>query len=327
MDTRILTLLREARPDWVSSRVLRQADGVSRVTVSKRVRTLQSLGYRIESSPGKGYRLQEEPQAIVAEDVQARLSGSTLYQHPFVIKTETGSTNDDLKALAEQGAPGGTVVFSERQLQGRGRRGRTWFATPGDALQFSLLLRPPLPPGQGTLIPLLAAAGVHRAFHRLGVQGSGIKWPNDVLLNGKKVCGILCEMSVSLEGIDYALLGMGLNVATPAEAFPEELRPLACSLASSTGADWDRTQVWVTVLQEIEALVHPLWAGDVTAVLDAWREGAVTPGQTVDLTRADGAVVSGLALGVTGEGALRLRMADGTEQVFHSGEVSLRPQR
>ncbi len=298
--------------------------GVSRVTVSKRVRTLQSLGYRIESSPGKGYRLQEEPQAIVAEDVQARLSGSTLYQHPFVIKTETGSTNDDLKALAEQGAPEGTVVFSERQHQGRGRRGRPWFAAPGDALQFSLLLRPPLPPGQGTLIPLLAATAVYRALTSLGICGVGIKWPNDVLIDGKKVCGILCEMSVSLEGIDYALLGMGLNVATRAEDFPEELKPLACSLVSAAGQEWDRSEVWVAILKEIAGLVERLWAGDASAILEGWREGAVTPGQQVNVILSDESVVSGLALGVTREGALRLELQDGSERVFHSGEVSLR---
>lgn len=319
-------MLRSACPEWVSSEHLRQADGVSRVTISKRIKKLQTLGYPVESSPGKGYRLTGEPEPLNAEDLESRLAGIPLYQFPFSLKQETGSTNDDLRVLAEQGAPEGTVLFSERQMEGRGRRGRSWFATAGDALQFSLLLRPPVPPGRGTLIPLLAAAAVYRALTSLGIDGVGIKWPNDVLIDGKKVCGILCEMSVSLEGIDYALLGMGLNVSTAAGDFPAELQESACSLRSATGKTWDRAEVWVRILQETATLVQMLWKGDTESILEEWKEGAVTPGQEVDVTLGDGTVASGKAGGVTPEGALILTLKDGSERVFHSGEVSLRPR-
>lgn len=325
MDARILATLRAATPEWVSSEVLRQHEEVSRMTISKRIRSLQALGYRIESRPSKGYRLLEEPTELDAEDLRLHLSSSTFYQHPFHLKQETGSTNDDLRALAGEGAPEGTVIFSERQLQGRGRRGRVWFAPAGEALQFSVLLRPPIAPGQGTLIPLLTAAAVYRALTALGVPDVGIKWPNDVLIDGKKVCGVLCEMSVSLEGIDYALLGIGLNVTTSTEQFPEELREIACSLASATGKNWNRKEVWVAVLNELETLIRALWNGNRAEILEAWRAGAVTPGQLVDVMLANGSTVTGQATGVTEDGALRLILPDGKEQIFHSGEVSVRP--
>jgi BirA family biotin operon repressor/biotin-[acetyl-CoA-carboxylase] ligase len=324
MDADLLEQLRDSSPEWISGEVLRRQSGVSRVTISKRIAKLQNLGYQIESSTRKGYRLLAEASVLNAEDLEHRLQGSSLYQHPFVIKHETGSTNDDLRALALEGAPEGTVVVSERQFQGRGRRGRSWFAEAGDALLFSILLRPPVPPGQGTLIPLLAATAVYRALCRLGVKDVQIKWPNDVLLCGKKVCGILCEMSVSLEGIEYAMLGLGLNVSTTESRFPEEIREIACSLASATGRSWERPVVLTAVLEEMELLIHALWQGDRDEILEGWREGAVTPGQDITVTLADGSSVQGQALGVNDEGALRLWLPDGTEQVFHSGEVTLR---
>jgi len=325
LDTRLLSLLRESSPGWVSSEVLRQGDGVSRVTISKRVQKLQGLGYKIESSTRKGYRLLGEPNDLHADDLKARLAGTDFYATPFILKQETGSTNDDLRKLAEEGAPEGTVLFSERQREGRGRRGRTWYSQPGDSLLFSILLRPPFPPGQGTLIPLLAATAVYRALTSMGIDNVGIKWPNDVLIEDKKVCGILCEMSVSLEGIEYALLGMGLNVSTPAGDFPEELQSIACSLNSATGKQWDRADVMVQILEDMAHLIQQLWDGDTASILEGWKEGAVTPGQQVDVTLGDGSRVSGQARGVTQEGALVLKLNDGSERVFHSGEVSVRP--
>lgn len=323
--THILDRLRSCPEAWVSGELLGQDAGISRAAVSKRIRKLQSLGYTIESRSRKGYRLMSEPQDLRPEHLAIALRDLSFYQHPFHIHQETGSTNDDVRRLAESGAPEGTVVFSERQEIGRGRRGREWFAAPGEALLFSLLLRPPIPPGQGTLIPLLAATAVYRALRRLGVEDVGIKWPNDVLIGNRKLCGILCEMSVTLEGIEFAILGMGLNVSTPEDRFPEDLRETACSLRSATGSSWDRKQVWVAVLEELEPLIQDLWSGHVESVLQGWREGAVTPGQHIQVTCADGSTVKGEALGVTGEGALRLLKEDGTEQVFHSGEVTLRP--
>ena len=322
--SQLLAALREAQPDWVTSEFLRAREEVSRAAISKRIRKLTDLGYDIESSPRKGYRLLAEPSDLTAADLKGLLASSTMYQHPFELLPETGSTNDVLRVRAEEGAPEGTVVLAERQHQGRGRRGRSWIGEPGDSLLFSVLLRPPVPPGQGTLIPLLAATAVYRALGEMGVEGVGIKWPNDVLIHGRKVCGILCEMSVSLEGIDYAILGMGINVSTDPDSFPEEFREVACSLTSSTGKDFSRRDVWVAILKHLETLVKQLWSGDRAGILEAWREGAVTPGQAVDMHLADGSVVSGTAVGLTEEGALTVDLDDGTRRIFHSGEVSLR---
>jgi BirA family biotin operon repressor/biotin-[acetyl-CoA-carboxylase] ligase len=322
--TRLLAILREARPEWVTSDVLREREAVSRTAISKRIRKLIDLGYQIETRSRKGYRLVEEPSELCAKDVELLLGDSAFYHHPFEIVPEAGSTNSLLRERAEQGAPEGTVVLAERQREGRGRRGRSWEGTPGESLLFSVLLRPSVPPGQGTLIPLLAATAVYRALRELGVQDVGIKWPNDVLIRGRKVCGILCEMSVSMEGIDYAILGMGINVGTETDQFPEAFRDTACSLHSSTGLNWSRREVWVCVLKHLERLLLDFRDGDPQGILEAWKEGAVTLGQQVDVHLADGTTVAGRAVGVNHEGALILELRDGTQRVFHSGEVSLR---
>ena len=324
-ETHLLRALREASPGWVSGQELGREAGVSRAAISKRIRKLLAQGFEVESSPRKGYRLLRADVRLTPGEMARGLATCRFYRHPFHIKEVTQSTNDDLRVLAEQGAPEGTVVFAEVQRAGRGRRGRSWFSRPGDAVQFSLLLRPPIRPGEGTLIPLMAATAVYRTLRNLGVEGVEIKWPNDVLIEGRKVCGILCEMSVSLEGIEYAMLGVGLNVSTPEEAFPPELRDAACSLVSATGKPWSRPQVWLEILKELAPLIDLLWKGEREEILEGWRQGAVSPGQEVELRSANGDVTRGRVQGVNEEGALQLLLPDGTLRTFHSGEVSLRP--
>ena len=323
MKTDVLDMLRAASPEWVSGEVLREPTGVSRAAISKQIKRWVALGYEIESSPRKGYRLKSEPDSLEAEFMKSRLEGTRFAKGEYVHTHVTGSTNDDVRELARRGAPEGSLVVAEVQERGRGRHGRAWFNRAGDSLLVSLLLRPPLTPRQGTLIPLLAAAGIYSALESLGVEGCGIKWPNDVLVDGRKVCGVLCEMSVDMDGIEFALLGIGMNVNTPGGAFPGELQGKACSLASATGRRWSRCEVMEAVLREIDRLAIPTWSGEMGPVMEVWRRGAVTPGKRVHVTRGDGKVFDGVAEDVNEDGALRVRDAEGTAHVLHSGEVTL----
>ncbi|MEX2606175.1 MAG: biotin--[acetyl-CoA-carboxylase] ligase [Kiritimatiellia bacterium] len=323
MNIKLLEALRRAEPEWVSSEVLRQPSGVSRAAISKQIKGLQGLGYEIESSPRKGYRLIRDPDSLRGEVIQAFLHGTRFADGEYVYKEVTGSTNDDIRLLAREGALEGSVVVSEVQEAGRGRRGRPWFGRAGDSLQFSVLLRPPLSPQDSTLLPLLAATAVFRALRRMGVDGVEIKWPNDVLIRGRKVCGILCEMSVDMEGIQYAMLGIGMNVNTPGEQFPRELWEIACSLASETGRSWRRSQVLTDVLRQMETLVEQSWDGDTSGILSGWREGAVTPGQHVHVEMGNGTILQGTAEDVNDQGALLVRDEAGVLHILYSGEVSL----
>lgn len=322
----LLEQLRGAAPGWVSGEVLRQERGVSRMTVSKQVKRLVEAGYEIESSPRKGYRLLREPDGLTEIIMRPRLRHTRFERGRFVHKDATDSTNDDIRAMAREGAPEGSLVVAEIQNQGRGRLGRKWFGRTGDAVQMSLLLRPPLHPREGTLIPLLAAAAVYRALRSMNVPDVGIKWPNDVLIGDRKVCGVLCEMSVDMDRIEFAILGMGLNVNTPLRDFPVELRETACSLRSVTREPWSRARVMEAVLREMDPLLESAWTGRGECVLRAWREGSVTLGRSVEVRNSRGECLRGVAEDVDGTGALLLKDPMGQTHVLHSGEVSLNPR-
>lgn len=323
MNIQLLEKLRQAAPDWVSSEQLRQPSGVSRAAISKQIKGLQVVGYEIESSPRKGYRLLRDPDSLQSEVMLPFLAGTRFAKGPFVFKEVVASTNDDCRQLAAQGVGEGAVVLAEVQEQGRGRRGRRWHGRAGDCLQFSVLLRPPIAARDATLIPLLAATSVARALKKAGVDGVEIKWPNDVLIDGRKLCGVLCEMSVDMEGIQYAMLGIGLNVNTPGEQFPAELRDIACSLASTSGIRWQRGELLVAILKELDAQIDLAWRGQFQQILDDWRASAVTLGKNIEVLMPNGERLKGVAEDVNDQGALLLRDASGKVQALHSGEVSL----
>lgn len=323
MNIDLLKNLRLASPDWVSSEVLRQPSGVSRAAISKQVKALQASGYEIESSPRKGYRLLKDPDRLQPEEIKAKLSGTRFMEGQYIFKEVVESTNDEVKRMAAEGAPEGSLVLAEVQEKGRGRRGRNWFGRAGDSLQFSVLLRPPLRPQDATLIPLLAATSVYRALKNFGVPDIGIKWPNDVLICGRKLCGVLCEMSVDMEGIQYAMLGIGINVNTPEEQFPVEIRETASSLAIETAKVWRRSDLLVEILREMDLQLEKAWRGDAAGVIENWREGALTLGKSIQVQMPDGSVLAGVAEDVNGQGALQLRDEIGKLHILHSGEVSL----
>ncbi len=323
MNINLLDQLRQSASEWVSSEQLRQPSGVSRAAISKQIKGLQALGYEIESSTRKGYRLLKDPDGLQAALIQPQLAGTRFATGRYLYREVVDSTNDEVRKLAVENEGEGSLVVAEVQEKGRGRRGRSWLGRAGDSLQFSVLLRPPLRPQDATLIPLLAATSVYRALKKCGIEGAGIKWPNDVLMGGRKLCGVLCEMSVDMEGIQYAMLGIGLNVNTASDQFPEEIREIASSLASETGRSWRRSDLLVAILKELEAQLTLAWAGDAEAILEGWREGALTPGKRVRVQMPNATVLTGVAVDVNAQGALLLKDDEGTLHTLHSGEVSL----
>jgi BirA family biotin operon repressor/biotin-[acetyl-CoA-carboxylase] ligase len=323
----ILKTLRNADGDWVSGEVLREPFGVSRVAVSKQIRVLRDRGYHIEASTRKGYRLVSEPDGLFAESVLPRLKGTRFAKGEYRALDVTSSTNDDVRAMAEAGAPEGSFATAELQLAGRGRRGRNWFGQKGDSLMISVLLRPPLPPSRCGLLPLMAAACAREALLEMGVEGVGIKWPNDIMLDGRKLAGILCEISSDFEQVSHAVIGIGMNVNTAGDVFPEEVRDLACSLKTVTGRSWPRVEILERVLKKMDAYLNGAWRGDFSGVLRDWRAGAVTPGRHIDVTLPDGSRISGTAVDVDDTGALIFRPDTGGEMHLTAGEVSLGTKR
>lgn len=323
----LLETLREADGAWVSGEKMRERFAVSRMAVSKQIRVLRDRGYGIETSTRKGYRLVSEPDVLFPEAVLPRLKGTRFEQGPYQALEITASTNDEVRTMAEAGAPEGSFVTAELQLAGRGRRGRSWFGKTGDSLMVSILLRPPILPMQCGLLPLLTAVAAREALTDLGVRGVGIKWPNDLILADRKLAGILCEISSDFDSVAHAIIGLGMNVNTLAASFPEEVKDLACSLRTVTGRSWSRALILERFLGKMEVYLSEAWRGDFTRVLSDWRAASVTLGREIEVTMPDGSLVRGVAEDLDVSGALIFRGADGAVKHLTSGEVSLGMRR
>lgn len=308
----------------VSGGELARGLGVSRTAVWKQVRALRRLGYRIEGSPGSGYRLLEGTDLPWPEEVVPRLP-TRILGRPYHFFRELDSTNLELRRLALEGAPEGTTVVADFQRQGRGRRGRSWVAPPGTALHVSVLLRPERPPAEvGRLTLLTALATRHAIEHATGLK-PGIKWPNDLLLDGRKCCGILVETAVQQDQVEFAVVGVGINVNQMEDDFPPELRTAATSLRQALGGPVCRVELLLVLLAALEEVYAAWRAGRDRPLLDAWRAACVHLGQRVRVTGAGGEW-TGVALDVEDDGSLLL-LPDGRREPVRvlAGDVSLRP--
>lgn len=321
MKGRVLQMLREAQGD-LSGAEASDHLGVSRTAVWKAVEALRREGYGIASHPGRGYRLLSTPERLSAREIQARMGN-----HPWaglvrVLET-VDSTNTAAKAQAAQGAPQGTAVLAERQTGGRGRLGRQFDSPSGMGVYLSVVLRPEVEPQR--LLPLtcfVAAALCDAVEEAVGLRPE-IKWTNDLLLGGKKLAGILTELTLEAEShrVQYAVVGAGINCGQREVDFPPVLRETACSLAMA-GRSVDRNALAASMLLHLAGLSRTLLS-DQGAWMRKYRSGCVTIGRQVRVLQS-GACREGLALGVDDQGALLVDFGDGPAQPVQSGEVSIR---
>ena len=236
---------------------------------------------------------------------------------PIEHHARLGSTSDRLKEKAREGAPEWAAVLADEQTGGRGRHGRAWASPPG-GLYLSVLLRPRFAPA--SLIPLAAGVAVVEALGERGVTAE-LKWPNDVLAGGRKIAGILAEASSSSSGLEWVVLGLGVNLVAPPEALPEDLRATTASVLAITGGRLEPAEAAALVLARLTVWYDALRV-DPPSVLRAWRTRAVPWwGRRVEL-RSGGSVVRGVAEDVDQAGALLLTLEDGGRRTFLSGEVS-----
>jgi BirA family biotin operon repressor/biotin-[acetyl-CoA-carboxylase] ligase len=253
-------------------------------------------------------------------DFTARLTTRHLGRH-LVVRAETASTNDDAWDALAQGAPDGTTVIADAQTRGRGRAGRTWHTAPGKGLALSLLLHLGCDVDVVTTLPLVVGLALVQALERLGVT-SQLEWPNDVLLAGRKLAGVLCERRGTASGIDAAVVGVGVNVSHAIDDFAPELRPNAISLALAGSTGVTREQVAAEFLNTLE----PLWVehaeGDPGRALAEWSRRATFWGAAVTVRTAAGAV-RGIARALDRDGALLVEDAAGAMKRIVAGDVDL----
>jgi BirA family biotin operon repressor/biotin-[acetyl-CoA-carboxylase] ligase len=316
----ILGALKEAAAP-LSGEALAAQLGRSRAAIWKQINRLKALGYAIEGSPRRGYRLLGVPDKLLPPEITQGLK-TRYFQGPIHHFETLPSTNDLAKELGSQGAPEGTLVVAESQTRGRGRLGREWESPPGVGLYASLLLRPELPPTELPQITLTTAVAVVRAVGRATGLALGIKWPNDLLVEGKKVGGILTEMETESDQIRYLVVGLGLNVNN--REFPPPLNLTATSLALAAGATFHRPEILRAWLEEFEDLYELFLNRNFGRILEEWRQYNVTLGKKVTV-RQGAREISGFALEVAGDGALLLRQRDGEVIRVTSGEIAPGP--
>lgn len=307
-----------ATPDYISGHEMATLLGVSRNAVWKAVCALREEGCVIEAATNRGYRLLSLSQDLQVTAVQALCHTEQLGQSLMVLPS-VSSTNALLREWAATGAVGGAVVATGHQTAGRGRRGRSFDSAEG-GLYMSVLLRPQNWRGDAGLITSCAAVAVARAIERVCAVDVQIKWVNDLLVGGKKVCGILTEAGLDMETgeLTYAVLGIGINTAC--RAFPSELQDIATSLGNLTGEPCDRNRLLAAILEELEPALLQMESG---AFLEESRRRSCVLGRTVTVHAADGAYEA-QAMDITESGHLLIKRVDGTMTQLHSGEVSVR---
>ena len=319
MKTQILTMLRETE-GYVSGQDICEKCGVSRTAVWKVMNQLKEAGYEIEAVQNKGYRLTYVPDVISIHELKSRRKTSWIGEE-IVYLDHVDSTNTRIKNLAEEGYPNGTLVVADRQEAGRGRRGRTWESPAGNSIYMSLLLKPEVNPNNASMITLVAALALSKAITEVCNVPASIKWPNDIVVNGKKVCGILTEMSAQFDYVNYIVVGVGINVHTP--EFSEELSHMATSLWLETGKHFNRSELIEAVWEAFEHYYEIyLETEDSRNLVKEYNAHLVNMHQMVKVLDPKDPF-DGRAMGITPKGELIVDTWE-SRKLVSSGEVSVR---
>jgi len=320
-DAKILSALR-ANPDGVSGAQMAEQLAISRAAIWSRIEDLRRVGYDIEASPHFGYRLVRSPDALHADDLTARLGKTRVIGRDIQVFEQTTSTNDVIEKLARDGVKEGAVVFAESQTKGRGRLGRKWISPAHKGLWFSILLRPSLRPQEATQLTVASATALRRAIENETGLKPEIKWPNDILIGGKKVAGILTELSAEVDRVKHIILGIGVDVNLDATELPAELRKTATSLKIEAGEMIVRAELAVAILRELDFDYARICGGKFLAVADEWESHCATIGKNVTVLIGD-RKTRGRAESLDDDGALLIRTEHGHLERIIGGDVTL----
>lgn len=326
MKSEILKMLREA-DGYISGQELCEKFGVSRTAVWKVIRQLQEDGYEVEAIRNKGYRIVDSPDVLSKEELES-LMNTKWAGHNIYYYEETDSTNLRIKQLGDEGAEQGTLAVAECQNAGKGRRGRKWESPSGSSIYMSVLLRPKLSPDKASMLTLVMACSVAEGITKcLEQQGEScpdiqIKWPNDIVLNGKKLVGILTEMSTEIDYINHVTIGVGINVNT--DSFPDDIKETATSLKLECGHSVKRAPLIAAIMERLEVNYELfLKTEDLTELMEQYMSLLVNRDRDVLILDPKGNYEAH-ALGINKTGELIVRKSDGTEVAVYAGEVSVR---
>lgn len=315
----LLQLFDRFKDQYVSGALMSQELGVSRTAVWKQIRKLEAAGYEFEASTKLGYRLMYAPEAMnnsfFSDKLRAKRFGSDVSFHEQV-----KSTQDVAREMAEDGAREGTLVIAEEQLGGRGRMGRSWVSPQGKGLWMSMVLRPNVPIHCAPQLTLLTAVALCRSLKRMTELPIGIKWPNDLLVNGKKISGILLESAAEDERLKYIIAGVGLSVNLSEGDYPEELLEKATSLRIQAGRTFSRKVILDDFLLEWETLYDLFLQEGFSPISILWESLSVSLGKRARFVTPQGDL-NGIPVGLEESGAIRVQRDDGTFTSIFSAEM------
>lgn len=320
MREKVLSMLKE-HDEYISGQELSKRLNVSRTAIWKAVNALKAEGYAIESIPNRGYHLTACPDVLISEEIKSLLKTKVLGNKILHYDT-IDSTNNEVKRLAEQGAEEGLIVIAEEQSAGRGRRGRSWSSPSGCGIWMSILLRPEFTPWEVSSVTLVAALACAKAIRdELGLDAV-IKWPNDIVINGKKTVGILTEMSAEQEAVNYVVLGVGMNANI--SDFPEEISKTATSFYLESGKKINRSRMVAGFVMYFEKY-YEIFCRDknLAGIKEEYEQLLVNKDRDVYIVEAS-QTVQRRAIGINDKGELIVEDDAGARYTVRAGEVSVR---
>ena len=320
MKEEILRLLRSA-DGYISGQELCNRFGVSRTAVWKAINQLKEAGYEIEAQQNKGYRLMAAPDLMTEAEIKSLMHTEWVAKEVLYFDT-IDSTNTKAQELAEKGYPSGTLVVADKQESGKGRRGRSWVSPSGTGIFMTLMIKPDINPNNASMLTLVAALAVAKAITSVTGEEAMIKWPNDIVVNGKKVCGILTEMNAQFDYINNIVVGIGINVHN--ESFPEEISQMASSLMIEAGGKrFHRAQIIAETMLYFEQYYDTfLKTQDLSALVREYDELLVNRNKSVRVLDPK-EPFDGKAMGITPKGELIVDTWE-SRKLVSSGEVSVR---
>ena len=320
MKEEILRLLRSA-DGYISGQELCNRFGVSRTAVWKAINQLKEAGYEIEAQQNKGYKLMAAPDLMTEAEIKSLMHTDWVAKEVLYFDT-IDSTNTKAQELAEKGYPSGTLVVADKQESGKGRRGRSWVSPSGTGIFMTLMIKPDINPNNASMLTLVAALAVAKAITSVTGEEALIKWPNDIVVNGKKVCGILTEMNAQFDYINHIVVGIGINVHN--ESFPEEISQMASSLMIEAGGKrFHRAQIIAETMSYFEQYYDTfLKTQDLSALVREYDELLVNMNKAVRVLDPK-EPFDGKAMGITPKGELIVDTWE-SRKLVSSGEVSVR---
>ncbi|MCA1030488.1 biotin--[acetyl-CoA-carboxylase] ligase [Bacillus timonensis] len=319
MRRKLLEIFSNSTGEFVSGQKISEKLGCSRTAVWKHIEDLRKEGYELEAVRRLGYRITKKPDKITGNEIQLGLKTMSIGRNVH-FEESVLSTQKIAHRLAYDGVPEGTIVVTEEQTAGRGRLDRSWHSPKQTGVWMSLILRPNIPPSSAPQLTLLAAVGVVQGIQEITGLEPDIKWPNDILISGKKVVGILTELQAEADRINSVIIGIGINVNQ--NYFPEELDDIATSLYLQKGEIINRAELIQSILYKIEVLYHDYLSNGFSMVKLLWESYAISIGQKIVARTITGSI-SGRALGITSEGVLRLEDETGVIHLIHSADIEL----